>query len=85
MGYFSNGSEGDAYQNTYCDRCVHWENDNPCAVWGLHLLRNYKDCTDKDSALHMLIPRSADRLSNDKCLMFWPSAPASVPKEASSE
>jgi len=73
MGYFSNGSEGDDYQAHYCDRCVHWQHENPCAVWGLHLMRNYKDCTNASSALHMLIPR--DGIFNAKCLMFWPDAP----------
>lgn len=71
MGYFSNGSEGDDYQRRYCDRCVHWQNDNPCAVWGLHMVRNYQDCNDKASALHVLIPRRG--IENLQCAMFIPT------------
>lgn len=75
MGYFSNGTEGMAYLEMYCERCVHWKDVGDgrgvgCPVWDLHLQSNYKDCNDPKSALHVLIPRSADRLSNEQCVMF---------------
>jgi hypothetical protein len=71
MGYFSNGSEGDGYQEHYCDRCIH---DNAekgvyCPIWNLHLLHNYEECNNKDSYLHVLIPR-AEGGGNDRCTMF---------------
>ena len=73
MGYFSNGSEGMAYEARYCDRCVHQgPPEGPgCAVWLAHLLANYDECENKASILHLLIPRSRDGLDNEQCLMFW--------------
>ena len=73
MGYFSNGTEGMAYQEAYCERCVHWPKDpadGGCAVWLAHLMRNYDDCNDKRSVLHVLIPRSEDGLRNEQCKLF---------------
>lgn len=67
MGYFSNGTEGMAYEAQWCNKCVHQGN---CAVWLLHMLYNYDECNNKDSMLHELIPRSKDGLSNEKCTMF---------------
>ena len=73
MGYFSNGCEGEAYEAEYCDHCLHQhgqDGDSGCAVWLAHLLRNYDECNNAKSILHMLIPR--DGITNKKCLMFWP-------------
>jgi hypothetical protein len=67
MGYFSNGSEGADYEAQWCDRCLHQET---CAVWLAHLVSNYKECNNPNSILHMLIPQSADGLSNERCRMF---------------
>jgi len=67
MGYFSNGSEGDSYAAAYCDRCVHQEKG--CAVWDAHFLKNYEECNNKGSILHMLIPRDGDGV-NGECKMF---------------
>lgn len=71
MGYFSNGSEGDWYERTYCDRCIHQgPDDGPgCAVMLAHLLHNYQECNNKESILHLLIPRKPDGF-NDQCAMF---------------
>lgn len=70
MGYFSNGSEGEFYYEEYCSRCVH---DDPekgkhCPIWNLHLLHNYEECNNKESFLHVLIPRNKG--FNDACTMF---------------
>ena len=71
MGYFSNGTEGESYYGQYCSRCIHEKpNDGGCTVWLLHLLHNYEECNKPDSFLHVLIPRSGDRLSNKQCSMF---------------
>ena len=72
MGYFSNGAEGEMYQDEWCSRCLH---DNPdkdihCPVWGLHLTMNYAECNKPESHLHVLIPRSKDHLGNERCTMF---------------
>ena len=73
MAYFSNGSEGDNYEHNYCSRCIHgsWlrEDDGKmCAVMEAHLLKNYEECNNKDSILHILIPR--DGIWNAECRMF---------------
>ena len=72
MGYFSNGTEGELYQEAYCDRCIH--RHGGCAVWLAHMLRNYQDCNDDESVLHVLIPRSTDHLDNEECRMFLDEA-----------
>lgn len=68
MGYFSNGTEGEDYQEQYCSRCVHDKN-NDCAVWTAHLLNNCADCNKPESVLHMLIPRH--ECGNGQCRMFY--------------
>lgn len=71
MGYFSNGSEGMDYEAHYCSRCIHQKPDEGgCMVWLAHLLHNYKECNNKNSILHLLIPRTTDGLGNEQCKMF---------------
>lgn len=67
MGYFSNGAEGMRYEETHCFKCRHI---NGCAVWEAQMIHNYDECNNDNSILDLLIPRSADKLSNDKCRMF---------------
>lgn len=69
MGYFSNGTEGEIYQERYCDRCIHDHNES-CPVWSAHLLYNYDDCNNDKSILHLLIPLSKDGLGNKQCRLF---------------
>jgi hypothetical protein len=69
MGYFPNGTSGEIYYEEWCSRCLHnGEPDTLCPVWSAHLIRNYDECNNKDSILHMLIPR--DGIGNSKCRMF---------------
>lgn len=74
MAYFSNGTEGQSYVDRYCSKCVHF-NNGACPVWDLHMLHNYRDCNNPDSMLHVLIPRSADKLGNEQCTMFYANHP----------
>lgn len=67
MGYFSNGTEGECYYEQYCSRCIHNKNED-CPVWDAHLLFSYRDCTNPESILHMLIPREG--AFNMACRMF---------------
>ncbi len=74
MGYFANGTEGEIYEEKYCERCVH-DRDEMCPVWFLHFTYNYKAVgrnTDPDLeiVLNSLIPRSKAGLSNEQCTMF---------------
>ena len=67
MGYFPNGTAGMMYEEKWCSRCIHYDN---CAVLNAHFLRNYEECNNEKSILHLLIPLSKDGLYNEKCLMF---------------
>lgn len=69
MGYFANGSEGEAYEAMYCRRCVHENDDSGCAVWDAHLMHNYDECNKPESILHLLIPRG-EHGGNLQCKMF---------------
>lgn len=71
MGYFSNGSEGDGYQQAYCNRCLHdnYEKGIYCPIWNMHLRDNYKECNNAESHLHDLIPRGKEG-GNERCTMF---------------
>jgi hypothetical protein len=77
MGYFSNGSEGMRYEDEYCAHCIHGNTEDGCPVWWLHALYNYSQCEDSDRGhvmfgeiLDILIPRSQNKLFNDRCAMF---------------
>lgn len=69
MGYFSNGTANEIYQEQYCVRCVHFD-DGGCPVMFAHMMYNYRDCNDEESILHLLIPR--DGIENKQCTMFIP-------------
>ncbi len=75
MGYFSNGTEGMDYESRYCDRCVHQngpDGKSGCAIWLAHMLRNYDECNEPDSVLHLLIPRDK-KGGNGQCQLFMVS------------
>lgn len=70
MGYFSNGSDGEGYQEEWCSRCLHdnYEKGIYCPIWNLHLRDNYDECNKPESYLHVLIPR--EKIHNSRCTMF---------------
>lgn len=79
MGYFSNGTEAELYEQRYCSRCVHSDQeigvDPPCPIWLAHILFAYQECgkaSPAEEILNLLIPRSDDRLGNDECKGFHP-------------
>lgn len=78
MGCFSNGSEGLDYQERYCKRCIHREDqtkDRYCPLWSAHLVYSYSGGPEAQEILNRLIPRSEDGLSNEQCAMFVERAP----------
>lgn len=66
MGSFSNGSEGDYYQQGYCEKCVHENEENGCPVWVYHLMCNREP--EHEPYLEMFIPTKGCR--NGQCTMF---------------
>lgn len=78
MGYFPNQTANDCYTAQYCAHCAHNPDDPDapmCAVMLAHMLKNYDDCNDDDSILHILIPRSEDGVGNEACTMFMDRNP----------
>jgi hypothetical protein len=69
MGYFANGTEGEIYEEEYCLKCRHQKEDEYCAVMDAHQLYNYAECNNRNSILHILIPRDIQGY-NEKCRMF---------------
>ena len=83
MAYFANSSEGEYYEEQYCNRCVHFALDEICPVLVLHELWNYEACRGgaitatqeeklKHTALDTLWPR--ENVGNGKCRMFYDAA-----------
>lgn len=70
MGYFSNGTEGDAYEARWCANCVHGKSQDGCAVMLAHILESYGQSGSTETVLSTLIPRSEDGVGNNKCRMF---------------
>jgi len=80
MAYFSNGAEGEYYEEKYCRRCEHFgEAGEACPILLLHSKWNYEACNGykpdappemkaKYVALNALWPR--DGAHNGQCAMF---------------
>ena len=71
MGYFSNGTEAMDYEERHCAKCLHRgpENGPGCYVWLAHMLHPSEGIRT-DGILNLLIPRSKDGLSNERCTMY---------------
>lgn len=88
MSYFSNGTEGEAYFEKYCAHCVHMPQDpeaGGCAVWLAHLLYSYQLCNEPDNPLDILIPRTGDKIGNQKCTMFLARAKDGAAQDSATE
>lgn len=78
MGYFSNGSEGESYQVSYCFNCKNRRVRKDglgigCPIWDLHITYSYDLCNSKSKGkkiLDFLIPNEA--CGNKECSMFLP-------------
>ena len=77
MGFFANGTEGEAYQANICERCINFKEDEygrTCPVWEIHLDYNsVQDDNNIEVILSILIPRRG--IHNDICAMFHPAKP----------
>ena len=60
MGYFPNGSAGDYFERTHCNKCAHENEEKGCPVMLAHVLYSYELCNEKKHPgkviLDMLIP-----------------------------
>lgn len=73
MAYFSNGTEGEQYEEKYCERCIHYGDENKgCPIWDAHLFFSYELCNKENDPgkqiLDMLIPM--DGVWAGECRMF---------------
>lgn len=99
MGYFSNGTEGMAFQERYCFHCRNWRDledgrGEGCPIWDAHLLYSYELCNSETPGkviLDMLIPRTLIKASDglpvpdNECAMFLPRADGFVPGQMTLE
>ena len=72
MGYFANGTEGDMYEEKYCEKCVHHKPNTfeGCPIWGAHFAFNdVKKGSIGETILNMLIPQDKNG-ANKQCNMF---------------
>lgn len=78
MAFFSNGTEGEIFEERFCRRCVHRPRTDEdgeaedCAVWLLHLAHNseqLKDPTWKAALDALITPGMPDE---QRCRMFVP-------------
>jgi hypothetical protein len=81
MGYFSNGTEGMMYEEEFCNRCTHNDEERGCAVWNAHFIYNYDQFKNEalKGVLDILIPRVPHTFGdgitheiNGECQMFNP-------------
>ena len=89
MTYFSNGQEGDAFEEAFCDNCAHRPGSyydergdgKDCPIMFLHALWNYdqlaadRESLIKNQALSILIPRPADTGEMPTCQFYTKQEP----------
>ena len=83
MGYFSNGTEGEAFREGFCYRCVNWRDLNDdrgpgCPIIDVHYGWNYAQFKDETARVILgTLIRRVDTLASDglpindnECAMF---------------
>jgi hypothetical protein len=69
MAYFANATEGDIWEQRYCQRCANY--NDTCAILDVHFLYNYEACRENGLAkrvLDGLIPDTTD--GPGECMMY---------------
>lgn len=66
MAYFSNGTEGIEYQEAFCFKCAHWNDDYGCPVWFHHEF--HQGDRGWQTTLDRLIPRK--KIQNLTCSTY---------------
>jgi len=96
MGYFSNGTEGNCFEERWCSRCHHdaayrayvadgekGPRPEPCPVWNAHLLFSYDLCNKKDDPGKVVLDMLIERTDLvNRCVMFVPADAISKPRLA---
>lgn len=86
MAYFANGTEGLAFEEAWCVRCIHSDHregkdfgdagNPPCPVWMGHMMYAYELCNEAEHPgkilLDMLIKPGKDPTQMPECAMFFP-------------
>ncbi len=74
MAYFSNGTEGEIWENKYCARCLNYSEDaGGCTILDVHMEWAYELCNSREAGkkiLDTLIPMEglfAGRCSMLRC------------------
>jgi hypothetical protein len=78
MAYFSSGTEGEKYNEKYCERCINWRDlqdgrGSGCPIWDIHFLFAYDECNKKTAGkkiLDTLIPSNSKTGFAEECSMF---------------
>lgn len=63
----------EAWGDDNVDSCADWD-DGDCVVWAIQIFHNYDCDSPAEDIVNMLIPRSADRLGNERCRTFIATA-----------
>jgi hypothetical protein len=56
------------YQEHFCEKCVHWNEEHGCPCWNAHEVWNYDECNNEASVLHRMIP--LDGTENGQCIFY---------------
>lgn len=92
--YFATGTEGEGFEELWCERCIHYAEPDAkkqCAVWLLHLSHNYDQNAEgvkevypgfsvHGPTLKMMLAAliACDSTGRQECSMFMPRADARV-------
>jgi hypothetical protein len=81
MAYFANGSMGQAYEEAWCNQCLHQQG---CTIWSLHLEHNYTSDKTIRELLNTLIPVDEDGHPG-KCSMFYEQVKSQEPERTAND
>jgi len=68
MAYFANGTEGQHYQNRWCEKCVHFNRVYGCPMLSAHMDFPAEGIYRPSSVLHCVIPMKG--VQPQKCA-YW--------------
>lgn len=78
MAYFANGTDARDFEAKWCDRCVHSQAENGCALLLTHELYNYRQLDEGQAMLRDALSKLIDNASDSEgveCKMFHAITP----------